>query len=78
MEDLGFCFIDEWRRWDIVDLHYFCTSTNIFRVIKSERIRWAEHVARIGEWRGVKRVLVTRPEGNRPLERYRRRWEDDI
>jgi hypothetical protein len=41
-------------------------------------MRWAEHVARIGEGRGVYRVLVGRPEGKRLLERPRRRWEDNI
>ena len=40
------------------------------------RIRWAGHVARMGEWRGVYRVLVGKPEGKRPLGRPRRRWED--
>jgi len=47
-------------------------------VIKSRRIRWAGHVARIGERRGVYRVLVGKPEGKRPLGRPRRRWEDNI
>jgi hypothetical protein len=51
---------------------------NIVRVIKSRRMRWVGHVAHIGEGRGVYRVLVGRPEGNRPLERTRRRWEDNI
>jgi hypothetical protein len=47
------------------------------RVIKSRRMRWAGHVARIGEGRGVYRVLVGRPEGKRPLGRPRRRWKDN-
>jgi hypothetical protein len=47
-------------------------------VIKSRRMRWAGHVARMGEGRGVYRVLVGRPEGKRPLGRPRRRWEDNI
>jgi len=47
-------------------------------VIKSRRMRSAEHVARMGERRGVYRVLVRKPEGKRPLERPRRRWEDNI
>jgi hypothetical protein len=47
-------------------------------VIKSRRMRWARHVARMGEGRGVYRVLVGRPEGKRPLERRRHRWEDNI
>ena len=48
------------------------------RVIKSRRMRWAVHVARMGEGRGVYRVLVGRPEGRRPLGRPRHRWEDNF
>ena len=48
------------------------------RVVKSRRVRWAGHVARMGEDRGVHRVLVGKPEGKRPLGRPRRRWEDNI
>jgi hypothetical protein len=47
-------------------------------VIKTRRMRWAEHVARTGERKGVYRVVVRKPEGNRPLGRPRRRWEDNI
>jgi hypothetical protein len=47
-------------------------------VIKSRRIMRAEHVARMGEGKGVYRVLVGRPEGKRPLGRHRHRWEDNI
>jgi hypothetical protein len=54
------------------------SSPNIVRVIKSRRMRWAGHVARMGEGRGVYRVLVGRTEGMRPLGRRRRRWEDNI
>ena len=50
----------------------------IVRVIKSRRMGWAEHVARMGEGRGVYRVLVGKSEGKRPLGRPRRRWEDSI
>ena len=46
------------------------------RVIKSRRIRWVGHVARMGEERGVYRVLVGKPVGKRPLGRHRRRWKD--
>jgi hypothetical protein len=60
------------------ELHSLYSSPNIVRVIKSRRMRWARHVARMGEGRGVCRVLVGRPEGKRPLERRRRRWEDTI
>ena len=48
------------------------------RVIKSRRMRWAGHVARMDEKRGVYRVLVGKPEGKRPLGRPRRRWVDNI
>jgi len=48
------------------------------RVVKSRRMRWAGHVARIGSGRGVHRVLVGKPEGKRTLGRRRRRWEDNI
>jgi len=48
------------------------------RVIKSKRMRWAGHVARMGQRRGVYRVLVGKLEGRRPLGRPRRRWEDNI
>jgi hypothetical protein len=48
------------------------------RVIKSRRLRWAGHVACMGEVRGAYRALVGKPEGRRPLGRPRRRWEDNI
>jgi hypothetical protein len=48
------------------------------RVVKSRRMRWAGHMARMGEDRGGHRVLVGKPEGKRPLGRPRRRWEDNI
>ena len=51
---------------------------NIVRVVKSRRMRWVGHVARMGEGRGVHRVLVGKPEGKRPMGRPRRRWEDNI
>ena len=54
------------------------SSPIIFRVIKSRRMRWAGHVARMGKSRGVYRVLLGKPEGKRPLGRPRRRREDNI
>jgi hypothetical protein len=62
-----------WRKLHNDELHSLYSSPNVFRVIKSKRMRWAGHVARIGEGRGVYRVLVGRPEGKRPLGRHRRR-----
>jgi hypothetical protein len=55
-----------------------CSSPSIVRVIKARRMRWAGHVARMGEVRGAYKILVGRPEGKRPLGRPRRRWEDNI
>ena len=64
----------EWKR--LHNEEY--TSPNIVRGIKSRRMRWAGHVACMGEERGVYRVLVGKPEGKRPLRRPRRRRVDDI
>jgi transcription termination factor 2 len=60
------------------ELHNLYSSPNIVRVIKSRRMKWAGHVARMGEGRGVYRVLIGRPEGKRQLGRPRRRWKDNI
>ena len=60
------------------ELNDLYCSPNIVRVIKSRRLRWAGHVARMGEERGVYRVLVGKPERKRPLGRTRRRWVDNI
>jgi hypothetical protein len=64
-----------WRRLHNEELHNLYTSSNIIRMIKSRRLRWAGLVARMGEGRGVFRVLVGRPEGKRPLEKPRHRWD---
>jgi len=68
----------EWRKLPNEELNDLYSSSNIVRVIKSIRMRWAEHVARIGDSRGVFRVLVGKLEGKRPLGRPRRRWDDNI
>jgi len=68
----------EWRRLYNEELNDVYSSPNIVRVIKSRRIRWAGHVARMGEERGAYGVLVGKPEGKRPLGRPRRRWVDNI
>jgi len=60
------------------ELNDLYSSPNIVRVIKSRRMRYAGYVARIGEERGVYRVLVGKPEGRRPLGRPRRRWVNNI
>jgi hypothetical protein len=60
------------------ELYALYSSPNINRVIKSRRLRLVGHVARMGERRGAYEVLVGKPEGRRPLERSRRRWEDNI
>ena len=68
----------EWRRLHNEELNDLYCSPNIVRGIKLRRMRWAGHVARTGEERGVYRVLVGKPEGKRPLGRPRRRWADNI
>jgi transcription termination factor 2 len=71
---MKFCFLlKEYRP-------IFCISDidNIIRMIKSRRMRWAGHVARMGETRNAYRILVGEPEGKRPLGRPRRRWVDNI
>jgi hypothetical protein len=60
------------------ELHGLYSSPSIVRVIKARRMRWAGHVARMGEVRGAYNSLVGRPEERRPLGRPRRRWEDNI
>jgi hypothetical protein len=60
------------------ELHNPYSSPNIVRVIKSRRMRWAGHMACMGEGRGVYRVLVGRSESKRPLGRPGCRWEDNI
>jgi hypothetical protein len=60
------------------ELHNLYSSPDIIRQVNSRRMRWAGHVARMGEGRNVHRVLVGKPEGRSPLERPRRRWEDGI
>jgi hypothetical protein len=66
-----------WRKLHSYELYNLYSSPNTVTVIKSRRMRWAGHVARIGKERGISGVLIGRPEGKRPLGRPRRRWEDN-
>ena len=67
----------EWRRLHNEELNDLYSSPNIVRVIKSRIMRWAGHVARMGEEKGEYRVLLGKPEGKRPLGKPRRRWVDN-
>jgi hypothetical protein len=68
----------DWRKQHKEELHYLYSSPNIIRMINSRRMRWAGHVARMGETRKTYRILVGKPEGKSPLRRPRRRWVDNI
>jgi len=68
----------KWRRLHNEELNDVYSSPNIVQVIKSRRMRWAGHVAHMGEGREVHRVLLGKPEGRRPLGRPRRRWLDTL
>jgi hypothetical protein len=68
----------EWRKLHSGELHNLYSSPDIIKQIKSRRMRWAGHVARMGEGRNMYRVLVGKPERKSPLGRPRRRWEDGI
>jgi hypothetical protein len=67
-----------WRKLHNDEIHSLYPSPNIIGAIKSRKMKWVGHVARMGEGRSVYRVLVRRPEGKRPLGRPRLRWEDNI
>jgi hypothetical protein len=68
----------EWRKLHNEELDDMYSSPNIFRVIKSGRMRWAKHVTRMGDRSDVYRILVGKSEGKRPLGRPRRKWVDNI
>jgi len=70
--------IGEWRKLHNEELNDLYSSPHIVRVIKSRRMKWAGHVARMWARRGVYKVLVGKPEGKIPLGRPRRRWDDNI
>jgi hypothetical protein len=67
-----------WRKLHNEELHDLYSSPSIIRIFKSRRMRWAGHVARMGEKRNACRLLVGKPEGKRPLGRPRRRWAGNI
>jgi hypothetical protein len=68
----------EWRKLHNEELNDLYSLPNIVRVVKSRRMRWAGHVSRMVEDKGVHRMLVGKPEEKRSLGRPRRRWEDNI
>jgi hypothetical protein len=68
----------DWRKLHKEELHDLYSSLSIIRIIKSRRMRWVGHVARMGEKGNAYRLLVGKPEGKRPLGRPRRRWMDNI
>jgi hypothetical protein len=68
----------EWRKLHNEELRNFYSSSNIIRMIKSRRVRWAGLVARMGEKRDAYRILMGKSEGKRPLRRPRLRWVDNI
>jgi hypothetical protein len=67
-----------WRKLHNEEMHNLYSSPSTIRIIKSRRMRWAGHVARMGGKRNVYRLLVGKPEGKKPLGRERRRWMDNI
>jgi hypothetical protein len=69
---------DGWRKLHNEELHNLYSSPDIIRIIKSRRVKWVGHEARMGEKRNVYRLLVGKPKGKRPLGRLRRRWIDNI
>jgi hypothetical protein len=70
--------VSEWRKLYNGEFHDLYSSPSIIRIIKSRRMTWAVHVARMGEKENAYRLLAEKPEGKRPLGRPRRRWVDNI
>jgi hypothetical protein len=68
----------EWRKLHNEERRNFYSFPNIIRIIKSRRMGWARHIARMKEKRNAHRLLVGKPEGKRALGRPRRRWVDNI
>jgi hypothetical protein len=70
--------VTDWRKLRNEELHNLYSLPDITRMIKSRRMRWSGHVARMGATRNVYRILVGKPEARRPLGRPKRRWVDNI
>jgi len=68
----------EWRKLHNEELHGLYDSPDVVKIMKSRRLRWAGHIARMGEKRRLYSILVGRPDGRKPFGRPRRRWEDNI
>jgi hypothetical protein len=68
----------EWRKLQNEELHDSYSSPSIISIIKSRKLRWTGHVARVGEKTSACRLLVRKPERKIPLGRQRRRWVDNI
>jgi hypothetical protein len=68
----------EWRKLHNEEFRDLYSLPSIIRIMKSRSMRWARHVARMGEKKNVYRLLVGKPQGNRPLGRPRHRWVDNI
>jgi hypothetical protein len=68
----------DWRKLPNEELHNLYSWPNIIRMVKTRRMRWAGHVARMGEKRNAYRILVAKLEAKRPLARPRRRWVDNV
>jgi hypothetical protein len=70
--------VEGWRKLNNEELHNLYSSPSIIRMIKSRRVRWAGHIARMGPKGKAYRILVGKLEEKRPLGRPRRRWVDNI
>jgi hypothetical protein len=68
----------DWRKLHNGELHNLYSSPNIIRMMKSRKMRWAVHVARMSDKRNTYGILVGKPEGNRPLGKPRHKWVDNI
>ena len=68
----------EWRKLHEEELNDLYSSPSFVRVINTRRMRWGWHVARLGEWRSIYRILVGKPKGKRQLGKPRHRWENNI